>query len=352
MRRRFYAFSIVVVIAGSTLNAQIRTPIATVSGTTATVGAAPYNATALATSPTSIAVSWSSVSGTRGYTVDRSRTDDPACCVAHSGLITTPSWTDGSLESGQQYSFVITALYSDGRQGSTEVVAATPMPSLQTVRLPRGAEVTSAEGSLRLTACGQKSSGGPGPTSIIAQQGTPAGARFYWQPVPGDGMNYVVDRAPEGTTTWTLVGSTCGGPSPIYTGGGGVHIRDLAGGVTPLSRYVYRITAISSNGAAGWNSYHWTAPCWALSAPTATVSGSTVTLNWSNGSSCGGDPSLGPDTFTITSDFGYTKVKSYVSTFSDTIYGVPLGTHTFTIVGGFRTGGSTAPVSVSATVAY
>jgi hypothetical protein len=165
-------------------------------------------------------------------------------------------------------------------------------------------------------------------------------------------MNYVVDRAPEGTTTWTLVGSTCGGPSEIRTAAGGVRIRDLAGGVTPLSRYVYRVTAISSNGAAGWNSYHFTAPCWALSAPTATVSGSTVTLNWTNGSSCGGDPSLGPDTFTITSEYGYTKTKSQISTFSDTIYGVPLGTHTFTIVGGFRTGVSTAPVSVSATVAY
>src|SRR5437773_6313587 len=125
-------------VAGA--GAQIRTPIATAPLSTTEPGPAPYNAKAVATSPTSAAVSWNAVSGVRGYTVDRSRTDDPACCIAHSGLITTPSWNDGALEAGKEYSFVISALYFDGRVGSTEVVAATPMPELPTVRIPKGAD--------------------------------------------------------------------------------------------------------------------------------------------------------------------------------------------------------------------
>jgi hypothetical protein len=285
--------------------------------------------------------------------VDRARTDDPACCVAHSGLITTPSWTDGALEGGQQYVFVITALYFDGRQGSTQVVAATPMPDLG-YKLPKGADLlSSAEGVLRFTPCGQKNSGGPGPASIIPQPGTPAGARLSWKAViSGSEMNYVVDRAPEGTTTWTLVGSTCGGPSPIHAAMGTVYIRDIAGGVTPNSRYVYRVTAVS-NGAAGWNTYHFTAPCRALTVPTATVAGSTVTLEWTSGGPCNSEQSLAPDSYTITSDFGYTKTVLEMGTVPrDNVYGVPLGTHRFTVVGNYQTGGTTAPVSVNATVAY
>lgn len=351
MRIPFYASSIVVVAVTSSLGAQIRTPIATVSGPTTTPGPAPYNASAVATGPTSIAISWGAVSGTRGYTVDRTRTDDPACCVAHSGLITTPSWNDGSLQGGQEYSYIITALYFDGRVGTTEVVAATPTAPLPIVRLPRGAEVSSAEGSLRLTACGQKTSGGPGPTVITPVYGTPAGANFKFPAVPGTDMNYVIDRAPEGTTTWTLVGSTCGGPSPVNVGPDAVYVRDFAGGVTPGSRYVYRVTAVS-NGAAGWNTYHFTAPCRSLPTPTAEIAGSTVTLRWTAGSSCNGEPSTVPDNYTITSDFGYTKTTAHPMNLIDFIYGVPLGTHTFTVVGNYRTGGSTAPASVSVTVAY
>lgn len=353
MRTLLYASSIVAALVGSELSAQIRTPIATEPIMATSPGPAPYNAKAVALNPTSVAVSWDVAASTRGYTVDRSRADDPACCVAHSGLITTPSWTDGALEAGRDYVFVITALYSDGRQGSTQVVGTTPMPDLAT-RVPKGAELlSSAEGVLRFTPCGQKNSGGPGPTSISPQLGTPAGARLSWPVVISTSeMNYVVDRAPEGTTTWTLVGSTCGGPSAIRAVQGRVYIRDLAGGVTPNSRYVYRVTAVS-NGAAGWNTYHFTAPCRALSVPTASVAGSTVTVSWTMGSSCNSEESLGPDSYTITSEFGYTKTILATGTNpSDVIYGVALGSHTFRVVGNYQTGGSTAPVSVNATVAY
>lgn len=354
MRILVYASCVVVATFGLGLNAQIRTPIATEPLTTTQPGPAPYNAKAVATSPTSAAVSWDAVSGARGYTVDRSRTDDATCCAAHSGLITTPSWNDGALEAGKEYSFVITALYLDGRVGATEVVVATPMPALPSVRLPRGAELSSAEGVLRLTPCGQKSSGGPGPAAITPYIGSPAGARFSWVPVYGSGMNYVVDRAPEGTTTWTLVGSTCGGPSPIVVASDNVFIQDFAGGVTVGGKYVYRILAVSANGAVGWNTYHFMAPCRNAPVPQVTVTGSTVVLRWSadNITPCSPDPVAEPDTYTLSTSFGFTKTKKAHYWNSETLYGVPLGTHTVTMVGSYRTGGSTPPATATITIQY
>lgn len=352
MRSLLCVSSIVVVVAASTLSAQIRTPIATVSDPTTVPGPAPYNVKAVATSPTSVTVSWDAVSGVRAYTVDRARTDDPACCVAHSGLITTPSWIDAALAGGQEYSFVITALYFDGRVGSTQAIVATPTPALPVVRIPKGADVSSSEGSLRLTACGQKSSGGPGPAAVYVKRSPPSGAILTWAPVAGTDVNYVVDRAPEGTTTWTLVGSTCGGPSPIRLASDYITIRDLAGGIVQGSRYVYRVYAIASNGAAGWNTYHFQPPCATTPAPSATVAGSTVTVKWSATElSCGGDLVYPPDSYTLTSSFGFTK-SGTSGWITETIYGVPLGAHSFTLVSNYRTGYTTAPATVNVTVAY
>jgi hypothetical protein len=293
------------------------------------------------------------MAGVRAYTVVRTRIDNASCCIAQSGLLTTPSWNDGALEAGQEYSFAITALYSDGRAGATEVVTATPMPALPTVRLPRGAELSSAEGVLRLTPCGQRNTGGPEPATITPQTGSPAGARFSWSLVPGTGMNYVVDRAPEGTTTWTLVGSTCGGPSPINVSTDQAYIRDLAGGVTAGGRYVYRVTAVSSTGAVGWKTYHFRVPCYYAPVPQVTVSGSTVTVRWGTGSNCGiGDYSVGPDTYTLSTSFGFTKTKATYGWNTEILYGVPVGTHSISLIGNYRTGGTTVKTGATAVVAY
>lgn len=352
MRSLLYVSSIVVLAVAPELNAQIRTPIATEPLTTTAPGPAPYNAKGLVNSPTSVTVSWDGVGGTKAYTVDRTRTDDAACCVAHSGLITTPSWTDTSLEAGKEYSFVITALYSDGRVGSTEVVAAMPMPELPAVRVPKSADMSSAEGVLRLTPCGQRSSGGPGPATVAPTGGSPAGARLLWTPVAGSGMNYVVDRAPEGTTNWILVGSTCGGPSPINVSTESVTMRDLAGGVQPNGRYVYRVTAVSSNGAAGWNTYHFAVPCHYGPLAQVSVNGSTVTVTWQDGGNCGGMSSPSPETYTLSTSFGFTKTKSAYGWTQEILYGVPVGNHTLSMVGNYRTGGSTTRTGKSFTVAY
>jgi hypothetical protein len=166
-------------------------------------------------------------------------------------------------------------------------------------------------------------------------------------------MNYVIDRAPEGTTAWTLVGSTCGGPSPVRIAEATIRVRDLAGGIVQGSRYVYRVYAISSTGAAGWNTYHFQPPCAVTPTPLATVAGSTVTVKWTPPEylTCGGDRAFTPDSYTLTSSFGFVK-SGTGAWLTETVNGVPLGTHTFTLVSNYRTGFSTPPVSVNVTVAY
>ncbi|HMA21877.1 MAG TPA: hypothetical protein VKO87_13795, partial [Gemmatimonadaceae bacterium] len=116
--------------------------------------------------------------------------------------------------------------------------------------------------------------------------------------------------------------------------------------------YVYRVYAIASNGAAGWNTYHFQPPCGATPTPSATVAGSTVTLKWSATEvSCGSDFVFPPDSYTLTSSYGFTK-SSTSGWITETIYGVPLGTHSFTLVSNYRTGYTTPPATVNVTVAY
>ena len=354
MRIVLHATSIVVLAIGSSVGAQIRTPIATEPLPAATQpAAAPYNARAVINSPTSVTVSWDAAAGARGYMVERKRFDGLIAASASSGLITAPSWTDAALEAGQEYSFAITALYFDVRQGMTSVVASMPMPALPQVRTFKNADMSSAEGVLRLTPCGAKSSGGPGPATITGYPGSPAGARFGWTTV-GSGYNYVVDRAVYGTTNWVLVGSTCGGPSPIAGSGELLTIQDLAGGVVVNGKYVYRVTAVGPRGEVGWNTYHFIAPCRAGPVLQAAVSGSTVTLTWAEdqGAPCSRDPSAAPDIYTLKTSFGFTKqAKAYHWT-QEVIYGVPVGSHTVTMVGNYNKDGSTTTSTTTFNVSY
>jgi len=331
--------------------AQIRTPIATVA---ATPGPAPTNVKAVPTSPTSVAISWDLAAGAR-YLVERRQTDNPTCCVAQSGYVTSGSWQDGGLSAGNQYSFVVSVLYSDGRSGSTEVMATTSFMDSLSV------------GALAYTACTQRKSAGPDPGVIkTASLASPAGGSLDWSSPSPAGTNYVVDRAPYGTTTWTFVGSTCGGPSPITvgqadpsTGKSSVRMRDYAGGVIANRKYTYRVTRIGPSSEVGWQTVTWYSGCMKPPSPTATVSGSTVTVTWStNASDCGFyGSSLPPETYTLTSSFGYVKTAAapdgiHSGFTKDVIYGVPLGTHTFSLVAGWRPDAFSVPVSTTATVAY
>jgi hypothetical protein len=68
---------------------------------------------------------------------------------------------------------------------------------------------------------------------------------------------------------------------------------------------------------------------------------------------CGAIGTTPADTYTITSSFGYTKTKAASGWTQDVIYGVPLGTHTFSIVAGWRPDAKSAmPSRVTAVVQY
>jgi hypothetical protein len=316
-------------IAVSAVGAQIRTPIATEPVSTSTPGPGPLNAKAVATSPTSAAVSWDPAVAIRAYTVDRRPVDNSTCCASQSGLISTNGWNDGSLQSGVTYAYTISVLYTDGRVGSTEVWVTPPMPSVSVpLSAVRGATLLATQ------PCTPTNKPGPQPT-IRATWQSPAGLTMAWTNV---GANYAIHRAPEGTTNWTFVGSTCGGPSPVtqvVTNGvvAEYTVRDVSGGVS--GKQVYRVTAVGGSGETGWNTIHWTPTC--RTAPTftsASANGSTVTLSWSRAGSCDTwstiPPSSDPSSITITSSYGYVRTTGYAST-TMSIWGVPLGTHTFTL---------------------
>jgi len=130
MRYLFYASSIVVglsVALPSGVNAQIRTPIGEPIVSTSP-GPAPTGITATPTSPTAVTVSWTAMSGVKGYLVERRKTSDPACCNTMSGAIYVPTWTDKGLQAATQYTFRVNVAYTDGRTGSAEVTATTPAP--------------------------------------------------------------------------------------------------------------------------------------------------------------------------------------------------------------------------------
>ena len=116
------------------------------------------------------------------------------------------------------------------------------------------------------------------PTSVSQSPPLPI---FHFAPASA-GLSYIVERAVDGTTTWSLVGSTCGG-TPSYLGPGlGTNYMfiDGSGGLVPSTPYVYKLTAYSPTGTTAWISFRWTPPA---SMPVAVFtnlshSGSTVSL--------------------------------------------------------------------------
>lgn len=156
---------------------------------------------------------------------------------------------------------------------------------------------------------------GPGPAGFYRAGLPPSGIDVYWPEVSG-AVAYVIERAADGTNTWTLVGSNCGGPSPLERvdfGGPHVHFLDIVAGVVPGTTYVYKVTAIGPSGETGWNSTRWVAP--ATLAPVwnpPTITGSTVVLAMTYPDGAATWP---PYEYVVTSDFGYTATVQTGSPF-------------------------------------
>jgi len=131
------------------------------------------------------------------------------------------------------------------------------------------------------------------PLSVSQSSGVPW-PEIHFVPAPVAGLNYTVERAVDGTTTWSLVGSTCGG-TPSYIGPGlGTNYMfiDGSGGFVPGTTYVYKLTAYSPTGTTAWISFRWTP---SVSPPPVLFtnlshSGSTVSLTTQLHIGAGGMP--------------------------------------------------------------
>lgn len=114
-------------VLGSGLGAQVRTPIGTV---TSTAGPPPTGVRAVATTHSSVTVSWDAIAGVQGFVVTRRQTSDPACCVRMSGRLLATSWVDDALKASTQYTFQVSVTYTDGSSGAAEVSVTTPAPAV------------------------------------------------------------------------------------------------------------------------------------------------------------------------------------------------------------------------------
>jgi hypothetical protein len=326
-----------VLATSSAVGAQIRTPIATapLTTTTSTAGPAPSNATATVTGSSTATVSWDPSALIRIVEIQRTRIDNVLCCIRQSGILTTANWNDTGLEGGYEYLYQITATYTDGRIGRAQVIAATPIVWVASTSVPKNAKMGSTDGVLRLTPCGSKSGSQPAPAGLHSLGGTPAGGKLEWEIVSG--VNYVVDRTPEGAETWSLVGSTCGGPSPLtprVEAPTMMNVQDLIGGIQ--GNVIYRVLAVGPKGQIGWNTVHWSPPCKGALNIVPTVTGSSVRLDWQFNESCTSGSLLAvpvPNIFRVTSSFGYAGDFVGARTGSVVVDGLPRGTHSFTFTG-------------------
>ena len=135
-----------------------------------------------------------------------------------------------------------------------------------------------------------------------------------------------------------------------------MNANDFVGGIQPGVRYIYRVTAIGPNGEVGWNTIHWTPPCRGSVSVNRTVDGSTVVLSgrWSSCPTSSTVRILDAYTFVISTSYGYVTTKYAIdrNQYYATIYGVPVGQHTFTVMATWYNGGTSNPGSVPVAVSY
>ncbi len=166
---------------------------------------APSTVTALPTSATAIQLQWAPVSGAARYDVERSTDTVTWKAVAHTGGKQT-LFTDGELSSGTTYYYRVAAFVDGEDVFRSDVVSATTTVVTPTapVLLPATSSATSID--------------------------------LGWSDVDGE-LGYRIERSPDGTSGWTVIGTTGQGLTS-YTDAG------LASATT----YYYRVVAVTSNG--------------------------------------------------------------------------------------------------------
>ena len=109
-------------IAGcpATLLSQILTPPPDRTTVTVMSDATPPSGLSITGSPAKAVITWQPVSTAVKYTIRRTLTQDPTCCNAQSGDLTTNRWEDTGVQSTPgTYAYTVTAWRSDGHYGQT-----------------------------------------------------------------------------------------------------------------------------------------------------------------------------------------------------------------------------------------
>jgi hypothetical protein len=295
-----------------------------------------------------VTVTWAAVPNPALYRVVRSK-GLGAPGVDLTKPVAALSYLDQSAEAGADYYYQVVAVYPDQSEGWGAPTPLAPAPTTEPptgMMLPLQVPLATAPGTAvpmpftlplaKATFCNPAQTlPGPGPTSFYAASMTSPTVGIRWYQVPG-AVAYVVERSVDGANAWTVVGSTCGGPSVFQTMSyagepPSVVFKDYAGGLVPDTRYVYKIKAIGAAGETGWNSTRVRAhvprpPRW----NPPTIAGSTVTIRWED--QYPANYSRSPDRYVVSSDYGWGVSKtSCIGQCKETIYGVPEGTHTFTV---------------------
>jgi hypothetical protein len=165
---------------------------------------APSTVTALPTSTTAIQLQWASVSGAARYDVERSTDTLTWNPVASTGGGQT-RFTDVALSSGTTYYYRVTAFVGEDVSRS-DVVSATTTVDTSTAPV------------------------------LISATGSATSVELAWSDVDGE-LGYRIERSPDGTSGWTVIGTT---------GQGLTSYTDT--GLASMTTYYYRVVAVTSNG--------------------------------------------------------------------------------------------------------
>ena len=185
---------------------------ATTSAPPVVAPGAPTGVGATAQSSTSIAVTWTAVTGATSYTIFRSATSGGA--YTQVGTSASSPFTDVGLTPSTPYYYVVKAVNSAGTSGySSEATATTSAPPVVAPGAPTGVGAT-AQSS----------------TSIAVS----------WTAVTG-ATSYTIFRSATSGGTYAQVGTSASSP---YT--------DV--GLTPSTAYFYEVKAINSAGTSGYSS--------------------------------------------------------------------------------------------------
>ncbi|HEY3378312.1 MAG TPA: fibronectin type III domain-containing protein, partial [Armatimonadota bacterium] len=202
---------------------------------------APGGVSALGTSSSVIRISWTAVTGATSYKVERSTDGLTAWTqIATPGAAAT-YYDDTGLSTGATYCYRLRTTNASGDSSTSDVVIATTLPSAP---------------------------------ALTATAASDTAITLSWTDVTGE-TGYYIERSPNGTASWTQVGSTLPANTTACTDSG----------LSVNTTYYYRMHALNASGNSA-DSNTANATTYALPTPTnltaTTVSTTQIDLAWTD----------------------------------------------------------------------